>query len=114
MADELVTIAEAVQRFEVSPSTLRRMWRAGDLRGAVTRPGKFGAEVVIPEDTLGALFSARDAAGAATRTLDRLVWMLEAEQAGRAREVAALTARLAEAERQRDAALERLRATETK
>ena len=107
MPDELLTVAQAVQRFDVSASTLRRLWRAGDLEGAHSRPGKYGDEVVIPEDTLSALFGSRDGA-ATSKTLDRLIWMLEAEQAAGAREVADLTARLSEAERQRDAALERL------
>jgi hypothetical protein len=58
--------------------------------------------------TLDALFEPREG-GSTTNELDRLVRMLERERAGREREVRDLTSRLEAAERERDAALDRLR-----
>jgi transposase-like protein len=97
--DELLTVAQAAQRFDVSPSTLRRLWRAGDLEGAHERPGKFGREVAIPVDTLSALFADRDEAAGKADEIRRLLALLEGMHASHEREVADLRARLAEAER---------------
>lgn len=67
--------------------------------------------MVIPVSTLEALFELRGD-GSASGELERLIRMLAIEQAGREREVADLTARLAAAERERDAALARCRGLE--
>lgn len=113
--DEL-TIAEAVQHFDVSASTLRRLWRSQLLLGAHTRPGKYGDEVVVPLATMEAQFPRRStlpspSTDGGSIEVRRLIGLLEAEQSSREREVADLRARLERAERERDEALERLRAS---
>lgn len=112
--DDLLSISEAVQHFDVSASTLRRLWRDGMLLGAHMRPGRFGDEIAVPTATLEAQFQRRFALASppsdgGSQELRRLIGLLEAEQAGREREVADLRARLERAERERDEALERLR-----
>lgn len=56
-----LTVSEAVERYEVSESTLKRRLRAGELDGADKQASPYGEEWVIPSATLGQLWRPRSA-----------------------------------------------------